>query len=394
MNLRHLRTFVAVAEAGTISKAAERLRTAQPALSRQIIDLEQELGLKLFDRLGRRIALTRQGMELLRDCRDVLRRVGSLTERARLLRGGTVGTLTVAASPQIVEGVLSTFLEPFAESFPGVQVILVEAVGKDQLSLLERGEVDIGIGLLGSVIGDDRFALHPLPEVEVLAALHKRHELASLTMIKIEMLAPHRLLLLDPSYVFRTQFDTVCRLAGVVPNIAFESRSVHTLLALAEAGHGVAIIQSAAQIARYELRTARLFHKGKPVQVPMATIYDRRRHLPQFAMAFCERLSPHFASILVREPLKTPAGGATILAPKDRCKITLWLAAAGGTNSKRPLRSRHFAGPGTCKGGTVRVATTDTPGVKLIPATSNCASFASPAKQRAGEGNQHPAEAS
>ena len=130
MDLRQLRTFVTVAEAGTISKAASRLRTAQPALSRQIMGLEAELGLRLFDRLGRRVMLTRQGAEFLEDCRDALRHIGALTERARLLRGGNVGTLTVAASPQIVEGVLSTFLQVFAQSFPDVHVILVEAVGR------------------------------------------------------------------------------------------------------------------------------------------------------------------------------------------------------------------------------------------------------------------------
>lgn len=72
MDLRHLRTFVTVAELGTVSKAADRLRIAQPALSRQIATLEQDLGLRLFDRVGRRLVLTSAGEELLGDCRGLL----------------------------------------------------------------------------------------------------------------------------------------------------------------------------------------------------------------------------------------------------------------------------------------------------------------------------------
>jgi DNA-binding transcriptional LysR family regulator len=86
MDLRHLRTFVTVAEQGTVSKASLRLRVAQPALSRQIGDLEAELGVRLFDRIRRRLVLTGEGEQLLEDCRAVLGAVSSLNERAQLLR--------------------------------------------------------------------------------------------------------------------------------------------------------------------------------------------------------------------------------------------------------------------------------------------------------------------
>ncbi len=85
MDLRRLRTFVAVAELGTVSKAALHLRISQSALSRQISDLEQELSVRLFDRVGRCLVLTAIGEELLGDCRSVLGQVRSLGERAELL---------------------------------------------------------------------------------------------------------------------------------------------------------------------------------------------------------------------------------------------------------------------------------------------------------------------
>ena len=96
MDLRHVRTFVTVAELGTVSKAALRLRIAQPALSRHISDLEAELGFKLFDRVGRRLLLTGEGEQLLRDCRGLLNYASAIGEQAQLLRRGDTGVLKVA----------------------------------------------------------------------------------------------------------------------------------------------------------------------------------------------------------------------------------------------------------------------------------------------------------
>src|SRR6476619_1326102 len=122
MELRRLRTFVAVAELGTVSKAALRLRIAQPALSRQISDLELEFGFKLFDRVGRRLLLTGEGEQLLSDCHVLLNYASAVGARAQLLRRGDSGVLKVGASPQHIESVFSQFLHRYAERFPNVLV--------------------------------------------------------------------------------------------------------------------------------------------------------------------------------------------------------------------------------------------------------------------------------
>jgi DNA-binding transcriptional LysR family regulator len=110
MELRHLRYFVAVAEAGAFSRAATRLRITQPALWRQVHDLEMELGVRLFERAGRRIRLTSAGEGLLRRSRDLLDGVDQLAEHAHAMRSGEVGTLRVGASPQIIQSVLPPVL--------------------------------------------------------------------------------------------------------------------------------------------------------------------------------------------------------------------------------------------------------------------------------------------
>ena len=306
MDLRHARTFVTVAELGTVSKAALRLHTAQPALSRQISHLEQELDLKLFDRVGRRLVLTGEGEQMLGDCRSLLSCASALTERAQLLRRGDTGTLKVAASPQFIEGVMSDFLFRYAQRYPNVQVKLTEAVAwSDTLGMLERGEIHIGQNLLRAVAsGDPRFANHPLEWVDLLAVCHAPLTLGKNGAISIAQLAAYPLLLLDTSFVSRRTFDATCRLAGVEPNVVFESRTPHTLLAMAEKGHGVAIVPSAVRIARYPLRIVRVTYRGKPLREPLALFWDKRRPLPPYATAFCTMMAQRVREVF---PISRPS---------------------------------------------------------------------------------------
>jgi len=295
MDLRRLRTFVAVAELGTVSKAALRLRITQPALSRQIMDLQQELGFRLFDRVGRGLTLTAEGEQFLGHCRGVLAHVDALGERAEILRRGDTGVLKVAAPPHTIESVLAAFLPRYAERFPNVHVKLTEALGREQTAMLERGEVHIGIR---HDQGDRRFESRILPPDEVLAAFAPSLALSHVGAIDIAQLAAHPLLLLDQGYSIRRLFDAACRLADVEPDIRLESRAPHTLLALAEAGQGIAIIPSVLRTDRYALRIARVTHRRKPVRERYAIQWDRRRPMPPYAEGFCDALAKHMRELL------------------------------------------------------------------------------------------------
>jgi DNA-binding transcriptional LysR family regulator len=307
MDLKHLRTFVTVAEQGTVSKAALHLRIAQPALSRQIGNLEQELGLKLFDRVGRRLILSGEGEQLLENCRSLLGSVSSLSEQAQLLRRGDTGLLKVAASPVQIETVLSTFLPRYAERYPNVQVKLIEAVGTDTLAMLERNEIHLCISLLQAVeAGDREFGTYPVPPLELLAACHPSFRLERGSMIDIGRIASYPLLLQDSSFVLRKTFDAVCRLARLKPNILIESRAPHTLLALAEAGLGVAIVPSAVRTDRYTLRTFLITYRRKPIRDPLAVVWDKRRVRPRYAQDFCELLAAHMRELF---PITHPPSG-------------------------------------------------------------------------------------
>jgi DNA-binding transcriptional LysR family regulator len=311
MDLRHLRTFVTVAELGTVSKAALRLHIAQPALSRQIWDLERELGLKLFDRVGRRLVLSGEGEQLLGNCRNLLGYARSLTDQAQQLRVGDRGLLKVTASAQLIDSVFSTFLHRYAERYPNVQVKPIEATGFEILAMIERGEANLGINLDHVVpAGNDHFASHPVPPLEFWAACHASFELGHDDSIELRRLAPYPLLSMDSSFTLRKTFDSACHLAGLKPNIVIESRSPHTLLALAEAGHGVAIVPSFVRLHRYALKTLPITHRRKPVREPRSIFWDKRRPIPGYMQDFCTMIADHMREVLPNAEPKLGARGS------------------------------------------------------------------------------------
>lgn len=314
MDLRHVRTFVTVAEQGTVSKAALSLRVAQPALSRQIGDLEAELGLRLFDRIRKRLVLTGEGERLLAECRNVLSAVDSLSERAELLRRADAGVLKIAATPQMIDGVFSMFLHRFAARYPNVQIKLSEAVGTEPFEKLARGELHLAINFLQvSQAESHEFESFPLPPLEFLAAGQESLRLGTDGNIEIGKLAAYPLLLMDASFGVRSTFDAACRLAGFRPQIFIESRAPHTLLALAEAGHGVAIVPSVLPTHRYRLRIARITYRRRPLRGLLTVLWDRRRVLPQYAKDFCGFLDAYMREVF---PISQASARSALRAAK------------------------------------------------------------------------------
>jgi DNA-binding transcriptional LysR family regulator len=129
--------------------------------------------------------------------------------------------------------------------------------------------------------------------MEMLAACHPSLTLGKNGSVEIRALAPYPLLQATDDFAMRRSFDSACRLAGFTPDYVLECRSPHALLAMAEAGHGVAIIPSALRIHRYVLRLLRVVYRGKPLSEPLTILYDKRRPLPAYAKVFCDMLADH-----------------------------------------------------------------------------------------------------
>ena len=158
MNLRFLRTFVAIADSSGFARAATRLNLTQSAVSRQIHVLETELGVQLFDRIGRRVKLTAQGEDLLVRSRRLLSDAESLGERARALKSGHIGVLRIGGAPQIMENLLADFAQRYRKRHPGVEVHFVEDQGARLSGRLERGDMHVAV----LPESDDRFLPPPV----------------------------------------------------------------------------------------------------------------------------------------------------------------------------------------------------------------------------------------
>lgn len=290
MELRHLRYFVAVAETGTFSRAATRLRVTQPALWRQVRALEGELGMRLLERSGRGVRVTSAGEELLVRCRELLAGVEQLVEHAQAMRGGEVGALSIAASPQVTQSVLAPFLTRYLKSRAGVDVHLVEEGGARTLGLVERGEVHLAVAVRH---GNDRLTGRLLFPFRVLAVMSPGHRLARRPLIDVGDLRGERVLLLRPGFATREVFDGACRLAHVQTHIVLEAGDPQSLMALVPAAHGVAIVPSTVWFSQRAVHVAPVLHAGESLGMWGWIVWDPRRVLPPFAKSFIDGLAEY-----------------------------------------------------------------------------------------------------
>jgi len=289
MDLRHLRGFVTIADAGSFGRAGARLNVSQPALSRQIRALEGELGIQLFDRVGRRVQLTPEGEDLLPRIRQLLTEVESLGERARALKGGQAGVLRVGATPQLLETLLAGFLPRYRRAHPGVEVHLIEDGGVRVATRLEQGDVQVAV----TASADARFLWRPLMPLYVLAVMPKSHRLARRATLELEDLVDEPLLLTRREFASREWFDTACQLAHMRPRVLLESGAPSTLVALAQAAHGIAIVPSSVRIPQGRLRALPVVQRKAPIGRWLSLAWDPRRYLPPYAKEFVDELTTY-----------------------------------------------------------------------------------------------------
>jgi LysR family transcriptional regulator, hydrogen peroxide-inducible genes activator len=240
MELHQLRYFCAVAETGNFSRAAEQSHISQPSLSQQILKLEEELGARLFDRLGRSVRLTELGKTFLPRARAVLRELeaakGDVVERKEFV-GGPV---TVGVIPTIGPYFLPRILTSFSLKFPQVRLTIVEEITPVLLDRLRAGAIDVAI--LALPIRGHEFETSPLLTERLFAALPKRHRLAKRKALSLKDLRSEPFLLLRDGHCFRDTAIAACDRARLHPQIVFESGQFSSLLSMVGAGMGVSIV--------------------------------------------------------------------------------------------------------------------------------------------------------
>ncbi|MCM8732265.1 LysR family transcriptional regulator [Hephaestia sp. GCM10023244] len=247
MELRHLRYFRAIGREQHFGRAAVTLRVAQPALTRQIRDLEAELGVELFERLPRGVRLSSAGRVFLEEVEEILSHVDRAAERARRLGSGHLGTIRVGLSEIITaHGFISHGLLHFREREPTVALDLRSMGSLNQINALKEGTLDAGIVYDAHIAArdDDMLDRTCLGIGETMLAVHEHHRLAGRQSVSMAELADEPVLAptrqTAPEYYNRLM--AACIASGSAPRIVQECTTNSILLSLVAVGMGVGFV--------------------------------------------------------------------------------------------------------------------------------------------------------
>lgn len=269
MELRHLRYFVAVAEEENVSRAALKLHVSQPALSRQIRDLEDDLGFLLLERSAKSVSLTAAGRVFLGESRAVLQRVEEAVKAARVIAtGGEELHVGYAMSPTV--RLLPQTLRAFQAEMPHVRVKLHDLTTEEMLTGLRNGKLEIAFMVRSHLAMMRGLHCEELARLPIRLAVAPNHPFAHRKSVRLAELAQHPLIAFSreeyPDYheLLAAWFSTI----KAKPRIAEEHDSVSSLIAAVEAGDGVALVtESMACVAGPRLKLTRLSPALSPLVI-------------------------------------------------------------------------------------------------------------------------------
>jgi LysR family hydrogen peroxide-inducible transcriptional activator len=289
MELHQLRYFVAVAETGSFTRAAEREGVTQPTLSEQIMRLEDRhkgLGKRLFDRLGRKVVLTDAGHELVGRAQAILAAVDEA--RRAVMNSAEGGQLRVGAIPTIAPFLLPGTVARVRQSHPAVQLQLKEDLTERLLADLLAGDLDVGVMALP--VRDDRLHAERLFSEPLVMALPAAHRLRKKAEVKLGDVVDEPFILLDDMHCFGDQVLSFCRRGGVEPKVVCRGEQIVTLLAMVGAGQGVTVVpEMAAAGAPSPDRVYRPLGKPTPTRT-LCAVWHKQRYRPASVRAFVDGL--------------------------------------------------------------------------------------------------------
>jgi LysR family hydrogen peroxide-inducible transcriptional activator len=281
MELHQLRYFVAVAQAGNFSRAAERCHVSQPSLSQQIQKLERRLKQPLFHRLGRRAVLTDAGRLLFDRAMSILAGVDDAERRLRSGPEAQGGRLAVGAIPTIAPYVLPPTLESFGANCPRAELIVREDVTSQLVPAIVEGELDLA--LVALPIDDPHLEAEPFLTEPLLLAIPAEHALAEKRRVTVRDLASERFILLGDMHCLGEQVLNFCRAHECQPFIACRSAQISTIQQLIALGQGVSLLP---ELARRGDATGRVIYRPLAEHAPQRTLaIVRHKHYFHSALA-------------------------------------------------------------------------------------------------------------
>jgi DNA-binding transcriptional LysR family regulator len=244
MELRHLRYFVVVAEEQNVTRAAERLHVSQPPLSRQVRDLEEELGVELFRRTAKSLALTEAGKIFLIEARAILLRVDKAIETVRTVAHRDRGSLRIGYAPSLTAEFLPRALRLFEAERPGVRVALHDLSSEECVQRLGEGKLDLALTVPRRGLRERGMTFEPLTKYAVCCAVSHDHPFAKKRTVTLAEIRQQKLMIFSfDDYPEYKEWITGL-FQGLNPCSTEEYDGIVGLIAAVEAGRGVAMVAS------------------------------------------------------------------------------------------------------------------------------------------------------
>lgn len=283
MELRHLRYFVAVAESGSITEAARRLHIQQPPLGQQIRDLESELGVALFDRYPRRIALNSVGQRFLVDARDILARAQHACSQIRRFELGELGEVSVAlTSSTSLHELTPRIMQRFRESFPMADLRVEELPTTDALPAVAKGIVDVAL-LYGDPGRHPDICCEVLDYEEMVAAVPRGHLMAldRHRPLTLERLAVENMILYSGLNASETLNDVLVMFAqrGLRPHVSDEVGPIMAAINLVAGGRGITLVPASVRTVHPEAVEYLPIAPTELARVPLTLAHPRATDL-------------------------------------------------------------------------------------------------------------------
>lgn len=244
MNLRDLKYLSNLAKEGHFAKAAKKSFVSQPTLSMQIKKVEEELGVKIFERFHKKLIITPIGQDILQRVEIILRDVEEIKNLAQSAINPCSGQLIIGAFPTLAPYFFPKIVRQISKKFPKLKLLLIEEKTEILIKKLQDGEIDIA--LLAMPIANKEFDLEELFAEEFLLAVPSNHQFAKKKKINQKELSGLELILLEDGHCLRDQALAVCYKIGAVEKETFRATSLETLRQMIIAGSGITLIPSIA----------------------------------------------------------------------------------------------------------------------------------------------------
>lgn len=249
-DLRQIRAFVTLAQLGSFTRAASLLNQSQPALTVQIRNLEESLGVRLFDRNTRTVSLTRMGRELIPALQRILRDLDAVVAEARDVAAQRHGIVRLAALPSFAAGILPEIIAHFRGASPKISFVIHDVIASGVIAQVREEQVDLG--LTGGRIVDPDFEVLHTTQDHMHVVYPVGHSFGDMDQVDVEALTRHPLILMHPATSVRAVVDAAFHAAGQLPVVAAEATYMSTAVGMVRAGLGSAILPGSAMEVRAE----------------------------------------------------------------------------------------------------------------------------------------------